>query len=104
MYFCLVSLNYFFYRQMTRLILKSHFARNKIDYQPRQGFYDYQQQYELDSHYPVPQQSIIDVLGTIAANDKLQCIPRLLCEMTSDSVSTGPSLLPINIDVDSFQQ
>lgn len=91
---------------MTQLALKSHLARNKIDVQPRQAFFGNQQRPEFGGHFPVPQQSIIDVLATIAVNDKLQCIPKLLCEMTSDSTSAskGSSFLPINIDVDSFQQ
>lgn len=49
-------------------------------------------------------QTVRDVLETIAINDKLHCIPRLLCEITSGYMTNTRPSLPFNIDLDSFQQ
>lgn len=53
-------------------------------------------------------QTVREILETIATNDKLRCIPRLLCEITSGSMklasSKQPSFLNFNIDTESLQQ
>lgn len=52
-------------------------------------------------------QTFTEILETIAINDKLHCIPRLLCEITSGYTTLTNSkqpFLPFRIDLDSLQQ
>uniref|UniRef100_A0A6P7GXP6 Uncharacterized protein LOC114347761 n=1 Tax=Diabrotica virgifera virgifera TaxID=50390 RepID=A0A6P7GXP6_DIAVI len=59
-----------------------------------------------DQKYGSPniRQSIMDVLYSVARNDDLQCIPRILCEMTTGTFN-GRQIgtnLPLNIDMQSL--
>ncbi|KAJ3623360.1 hypothetical protein MTP99_019591 [Tenebrio molitor] len=92
---CVKKLNS--YAQIQRPHLAQNFAQIHRPY-PVQNVPQYRP--------PQTQQNIMDVLYTIAKNDALRCVPRLLCEATSDTLSqsrgfTLPSL-PFNIDMESI--
>lgn len=52
------------------------------------------------------QKGIMEVLYSIARNDKLRCVQRLLCEATADTLSRRRQLtlptLPFNINIESI--
>ncbi|XP_030755960.1 uncharacterized protein LOC115882197 [Sitophilus oryzae] len=58
-------------------------------------------------YFPSPQfvqntrQSVMDALFSIAQNDDLQCVPKLLCDITAGGL-TGRQALPINLNLDSL--
>ncbi|XP_044256710.1 uncharacterized protein LOC123006353 [Tribolium madens] len=90
-------------RQYGHLPYPSNYAQN-FNYHPQKAY---------PSFIPYPprphqdQQSIMDVLFTIAKNDALRCVPRLLCEVTSDTISKSRQgfalpTLPLNIDMGSI--
>lgn len=49
-------------------------------------------------------QNFMDALQSIVYNDQLQCVPRLLCELTSgrNSNRKNESFLPFNINMESL--
>ncbi|KAK9890073.1 hypothetical protein WA026_008886 [Henosepilachna vigintioctopunctata] len=50
-------------------------------------------------------QSFMEALDSIARNDELNCVPRILCEVTSGTLSAGRQSgfrLPFNINMESF--
>ncbi|XP_017785518.1 PREDICTED: uncharacterized protein LOC108568755 isoform X2 [Nicrophorus vespilloides] len=53
--------------------------------------------------YPAYQQpqSFMDALASVAYNDELHCVPKLLCELTSSS-KPAQSILPFDINLDSL--
>lgn len=60
------------------------------------------QQYQQNLGYPP--QSFTEALQSVAQNDNLRCVSRLLCELTSGPSSTQrqTSFLPININMESL--
>lgn len=89
-------------RQYGQLSYPSNYAQN-YHYRP-------QKPYAVPNYSPYPSQdqhNVMDVLYTIAKNDALRCVPRLLCEVTSTTISksrqgfTLPTL-PFNIDMGSI--
>ena len=77
---------------------------NKLTHNhPSYSYYPQRPQY----FRPDTPHNIMDVLYTISKNDALRCVPRLLCEVTSDTISKsrqGFSLptLPFSFDVASI--
>ncbi|KAK5639148.1 hypothetical protein RI129_011640 [Pyrocoelia pectoralis] len=55
----------------------------------------------LPPGYQQQPQSFTDALQSIAKNDELQCVPRLLCELVSGPSTDLKLALPFNIDLDS---
>lgn len=63
-------------------------------------------QYHFQNFENGPLTSFIDALESIANNDELHCVPRLLCELTSSGQSGGTiteeSPLPFNVNSESL--
>ncbi|XP_018573716.1 uncharacterized protein LOC108912809 [Anoplophora glabripennis] len=55
-------------------------------------------------HLQKPKESIMEVLYSIARNDDLQCVPKLICEATSGTLSGRQQglNLPINVNMESL--
>lgn len=49
-------------------------------------------------------ETFMDALDSVAKNDDLQCVPKLLCEVTSGTVSGRQNSiqLPFNVNMESF--
>lgn len=62
--------------------------------------------YPYNPHRPnTPQQeSIMDILHSVASNDDLQCVPKIICEVTSGTMAGRQSTtgLPLNVNLESL--
>ncbi|XP_072401835.1 uncharacterized protein [Diabrotica undecimpunctata] len=78
---------------------KPHIYKPAHYYYPNQVYSNFQ-----EAGSPNIRQSIMDVLYSVARNDDLQCIPRILCEITTGTFN-GRQIgtnLPLNIDMQSL--
>lgn len=84
-----------------------HYTDYPNNYPPYYTNYPYYHNYQ-HPHYPTPHyngaqnpQPFSQALDMLSRNDERQCVPRLLCEMLSNSNEAGQDFkLPFNLNLD----
>ncbi|KYB29918.1 uncharacterized protein LOC103313314 [Tribolium castaneum] len=94
-----------YYTCLKKLKLRQY-GHISFNYHPQKPYSSFAQ-YQYPSRPHQEQQSVMDVLYTIAKNDALRCVQRLLCEVTSDTISKSRQgfalpTFPFNIDMGSI--